>query len=177
MLEVADDGPGMSERDAARAFDRFHRGARDSVRGQGSAGEQGTVAAGSGLGLSIVAAIAAAHGGYARLRSAPGAGTIVHLWIPISFSERTGVAPQARPFLNRGQAGSQGRCAFRPRRFAPSRSPGAREGRLSRLLVPVVRVVAEAQSAGTRVEGQAQADREHGCRRGDESPAHTDRHQ
>ena len=97
VLEVADDGPGMSEQDAARAFDRFHRGARDSVRGPGSAGEQGTVAAGSGLGLSIVAAIAAAHGGYARLRSAPGAGTIVHLWIPISFSERTGVAPSGPP--------------------------------------------------------------------------------
>ena len=97
VLEVADDGPGMSGRDAARAFDRFHRGARDSVREQGSVGGQGSVAAGSGLGLSIVAAIAAAHGGYARLRSAPGAGTIVHLWIPISFSERTGVAPSGPP--------------------------------------------------------------------------------
>ena len=28
VLEVADAGPGMSEQDAARAFDRFHRGAR-----------------------------------------------------------------------------------------------------------------------------------------------------
>ena len=42
----------------------------------------GAEAAGSGLGLSIVHAIAAAHGGYARLDSAPGAGTSVRLWIP-----------------------------------------------------------------------------------------------
>jgi signal transduction histidine kinase len=40
---------------------------------------------GSGLGLSIVQAIAAAHGGDVRLRTAPGAGTTVHLWIPVRF--------------------------------------------------------------------------------------------
>jgi signal transduction histidine kinase len=74
LLEVADAGPGMSEREAARAFDRFYRGARGR--------ESGRDAAGSGLGLSIVQAIAAAHGGYADLRSAPGAGTTVLLWIP-----------------------------------------------------------------------------------------------
>jgi signal transduction histidine kinase len=80
VLEVSDDGPGMSDQDAALAFDRFHRGAR----GDGEL-------TGSGLGLSIVAAIAAAHGGYARLHSAPGSGTTVHLWIPVSFPERQGV--------------------------------------------------------------------------------------
>ena len=37
---------------------------------------------GSGLGLAIVQAIAAAHGGHAMLRSAPGAGTSVQVWIP-----------------------------------------------------------------------------------------------
>ena len=74
VLEVADAGPGMSEQEAARAFDRFYRGPRGSEpNGDGT---------GSGLGLSIVQAIAAAHGGYARLRSAPGAGTTVQLWIP-----------------------------------------------------------------------------------------------
>lgn len=60
VLEVADEGPGMSEADAARAFDRFH-------------GD------GSGLGLAIVAAIAAAHGGRATLWSAPGSGTLVRV--------------------------------------------------------------------------------------------------
>ena len=74
MLEVADAGPGMAEQEAARAFDRFFRGPRNSESGQ-----DGT---GSGLGLAIVQAIAGAHGGYAGLRSAPGAGTTVQLWIP-----------------------------------------------------------------------------------------------
>ena len=74
VLEVADLGPGMSQQEEARAFDRFYRGPRGSEAGQGGAG--------SGLGLSIVEAITAAHGGYIRLRSAPGTGTTVQLWIP-----------------------------------------------------------------------------------------------
>jgi two-component system, OmpR family, sensor kinase len=70
LLEVSDAGPGMTEAEAARAFDRFYRGARSGSR------------AGSGLGLSIVHAIAVAHGGHAMLRSAPGTGTTVQVWIP-----------------------------------------------------------------------------------------------
>jgi two-component system OmpR family sensor kinase len=89
VLEVSDDGPGMSEQDAARAFDRFHRGARGGGQDDRHPGTaEADQAAGSGLGLSIVQAIAAAHGGYARLRSAPGAGTTVHLWIPVEFAGR-----------------------------------------------------------------------------------------
>jgi signal transduction histidine kinase len=103
VLEVSDAGPGMAPQDAARAFDRFHRGARGggaddppaanagagsgSGSGSGSGAGSGTGGStGSGLGLSIVQAIAAAHGGYARLRTAPGAGTTVHLWIPVHFA-------------------------------------------------------------------------------------------
>jgi signal transduction histidine kinase len=70
LLEVTDAGQGMSEEAAARAFDRFYRG------GHSDGGH------GSGLGLSIVQAIAAAHGGHAMLRSALGAGTSVQVWIP-----------------------------------------------------------------------------------------------
>jgi signal transduction histidine kinase len=99
VLEVSDAGPGMAPQDAARAFDRFHRGARGggaddppaanagAGSGSGSGSGAGTGGStGSGLGLSIVQAIAAAHGGYARLRTAPGAGTTVHLWIPVHFA-------------------------------------------------------------------------------------------
>ncbi|HEY2522457.1 MAG TPA: HAMP domain-containing sensor histidine kinase [Streptosporangiaceae bacterium] len=71
LIEVGDSGPGMTEADMARAFDRFHRGARD---GEGSGG--------SGLGLSIVQAIATAHNGHADLTSAPGQGTLVRIWLP-----------------------------------------------------------------------------------------------
>ncbi|GGT70190.1 sensor histidine kinase [Actinomadura citrea] len=63
LIEVADEGPGMSPEDAARAFERFHRGTQG----------------GTGLGLPIVAAIAAAHGGRAELLSEPSKGTIVRI--------------------------------------------------------------------------------------------------
>ena len=89
VLEVSDDGPGMSEQDASRAFDRFHRGARgDGALAGQRFGRDGAEARGSGLGLSIVQAIATAHGGHARLRSAPGSGTAVELWIPLKNQRR-----------------------------------------------------------------------------------------
>ncbi|HVT70288.1 MAG TPA: HAMP domain-containing sensor histidine kinase [Trebonia sp.] len=86
VIEVSDEGPGMSARDAALAFDRFHRGegalAAAAAGRPGSGGRDGTELASSGLGLAIVQAIATAHGGHADLTSAPGAGTTVRLWIP-----------------------------------------------------------------------------------------------
>src|SRR3984893_8575479 len=82
LFEVTDAGLGMDAEAAARAFDRFYR-----------SGHNGKDAHGSGLGLSIVQAIAAAHGGYAMLKSAPGVGTSVQIWIPFQppaqESERT----------------------------------------------------------------------------------------
>ena len=87
VLEVSDDGPGMSERDATHAFDRFHRGegalAAASASRPRTDNHDGNGKVSSGLGLSIVQAIAIAHGGHADLRSAPGAGTTVRLWIPV----------------------------------------------------------------------------------------------
>ncbi len=71
LIEVTDAGQGMNAEAAARAFDRFYR-----------SGHDGKDAHGSGLGLSIVQAIAAAHGGHAMLKSAPGIGTSVQVWIP-----------------------------------------------------------------------------------------------
>jgi signal transduction histidine kinase len=79
LLEVADAGPGMSPQDAARAFDRFHRAAD---RGDDVAQQDGVRSGGSGLGLSIVAAIAHAHGGRATLESEAGYGTKVRVWLP-----------------------------------------------------------------------------------------------
>jgi signal transduction histidine kinase len=99
VLEVADAGPGMASGDAARAFDRFYRGAErngggpwsgqpgggpGSARGVTANGAHG--GGGSGLGLAIVAAIAQAHGGQATLESAPGQGTRVQVWLPCTLS-------------------------------------------------------------------------------------------
>jgi two-component system OmpR family sensor kinase len=94
VLEVADTGAGLPAADAARAFDRFYRGApgtagngaaagHDGAPGPGTDGDgSGSGRAGSGLGLSIVQAIAAAHGGQAVLESQPGRGTRVRVWLP-----------------------------------------------------------------------------------------------
>ncbi|MEU3642028.1 HAMP domain-containing sensor histidine kinase [Lentzea sp. NPDC034063] len=63
-IEVADHGPGMTLEQASRVFERFYRA--DSARGPG----------GSGLGLSIVAALVAAHGWRIELDTAPGEGAV-----------------------------------------------------------------------------------------------------
>lgn len=57
VLRVSDEGPGVPAADRSRVFDRFYRSTGDRSRATG----------GSGLGLSIVAALVAAHGGSVRV--------------------------------------------------------------------------------------------------------------
>jgi two-component system OmpR family sensor kinase len=87
LIEVADAGPGMSAEDAARAFDRFHRAAgrdgEEAGRPDPAGAPRAERSGGSGLGLSIVQAIARAHGGRATLESWPGRGTKVRVWLPV----------------------------------------------------------------------------------------------
>ena len=77
-LQVRDDGPGMTEQVSARVFERFYRV-------DGSRTRTHPAATGSGLGLSIVAALVAAHGGTVEVQSRPGAGS--------SFTVRLPTAP------------------------------------------------------------------------------------
>jgi two-component system OmpR family sensor kinase len=69
-LHVSDVGSGFPDGFVARAFDRFSRA--DEARSAG----------GSGLGLSIVALIAQAHGGTAGAANLPGGGADVWLTLP-----------------------------------------------------------------------------------------------
>ncbi|HEX7134876.1 MAG TPA: ATP-binding protein [Iamia sp.] len=71
-LEVIDEGPGMPADLAERAFERFARGDVARSRAAGS----------TGLGLSIVQAIVAAHGGSVTLSSTEGEGTTVRVTLP-----------------------------------------------------------------------------------------------
>lgn len=69
-LSVADTGTGMDVDTLARAVEPFF-----STKGVGR---------GTGLGLSMVHGLAAQLGGAMAVRSTPGLGTVVELWIPVS---------------------------------------------------------------------------------------------
>ncbi len=71
VFEVRDEGAGLGPDQAERVFERFYR--TDSARTRG----------GAGLGLSIVAAVAEAHGGRASVRSEPGRGATFTVEIPL----------------------------------------------------------------------------------------------
>ena len=74
-VEVGDTGPGISEEDLPRVFDRFFT-TRALVRRGGSS-------AGTGLGLALVKAIVEAHGGTVTADSAVGAGATFRLSLPM----------------------------------------------------------------------------------------------
>ncbi|GAA3230348.1 sensor histidine kinase [Dactylosporangium siamense] len=76
VLEVADNGPGMTAEDAVLVFERFHRLEKSRTRVVSGSG--------SGLGLSIVSALVAAHGGKVTLRTAPGEGAAFRVTLPLA---------------------------------------------------------------------------------------------
>jgi two-component system, OmpR family, sensor kinase len=73
VIEVADEGPGMAAEEVERVFERFYR--VDATRSRASGGV--------GLGLSIVAAVAEAHGGSVEARSEPGGGATFRIVLPL----------------------------------------------------------------------------------------------
>ena len=86
VVEVSDEGPGISPEMHARVFDRF-------VRGEGD--RSGTT--GSGLGLAIVRAVTEGHGGRVELTSAPGGGSRFLARLPLAQLEVRPPQPQAAP--------------------------------------------------------------------------------
>jgi two-component system OmpR family sensor kinase len=73
VIEVSDQGPGMSDEELERVFERFYRADPSRSRTSG----------GIGLGLSIVAAVAEAHGGLVDARSEPGGGATFRIVLPL----------------------------------------------------------------------------------------------
>lgn len=71
-VSVLDEGPGMSDAEKSRAFDRFWRG-------QGLTGKSG-----SGLGLAVVRQLATDDGGTVALTDAPGGGLCVTITLRAS---------------------------------------------------------------------------------------------
>lgn len=75
VIEVVDDGPGLTPGAARQVFDRFYRAQPASGAPRDS---------GSGLGLSIASTIAEAHGGRLELDTGPGEGCTFRLLLPDS---------------------------------------------------------------------------------------------
>ena len=78
VLEVRDHGPGISEDDAARVFERFYRADSSRYRETG----------GTGLGLAIVAALVAQHDGTVRLAETEGGGATLSIRLPYRAPEQ-----------------------------------------------------------------------------------------
>jgi two-component system OmpR family sensor kinase len=74
VLEVADRGPGLSAEQSERVFERFYRA--DQARGRTTGG--------AGLGLAIVAALVAAHGGNVGVDKTPGGGATFQIALPLA---------------------------------------------------------------------------------------------
>ncbi|HEY6745558.1 MAG TPA: HAMP domain-containing sensor histidine kinase [Mycobacteriales bacterium] len=85
VIRVADGGPGLPPEQAAQVFDRFWRADAARTRARG----------GSGLGLSIVQALVAGHGGEVRFDSAEATGTTVTVTLPAAPAETLGDTPSA----------------------------------------------------------------------------------
>jgi two-component system OmpR family sensor kinase len=71
-IDVSDHGPGFSNAFLPHAFTRFSRPDDGRARSEG----------GAGLGLAVVASIAASHGGYATATNLEGGGAIVSIIFP-----------------------------------------------------------------------------------------------
>jgi len=84
QLAVRDTGAGIEASDRGRIFERFARGQAGRLRADGA-----------GLGLAIVAAIAAAHRGRVTVESEPGEGSTFTLHLPIGAAVPTVAMPVA----------------------------------------------------------------------------------
>jgi signal transduction histidine kinase len=80
LLEVADDGPGVSPELRDQIFNRF-------VHGGGPADT--AVSGGSGLGLAIVRAVATSHGGTAEVTDSELSGALFRVRIPLAREPQT----------------------------------------------------------------------------------------
>jgi two-component system OmpR family sensor kinase len=91
-LDVSDTGPGLTDAQAERVFERFYRA--DAARTRRAAGAPGT-----GLGLAIVAAIVTAHHGSVDVHSERGRGATFRVRLPLvpGYPADNGAEPREVP--------------------------------------------------------------------------------
>lgn len=73
VIQVIDRGLGIASEEQARIFEKFYRVPTSETK----------LIPGTGLGLTLVAHIAQAHGGRVEVQSAPGAGSAFSIHIPL----------------------------------------------------------------------------------------------
>ena len=86
VLSVVDHGPGLPAGQEQLVFEPFHRADPGRSRDRG----------GSGLGLSIVAAVVAAHGGTVAALPTPGGGATFRIELPLDGRAGPAAAPDGR---------------------------------------------------------------------------------
>ena len=87
VVEVVDHGAGLSPDARDRVFERFYRVDESRARDHG----------GSGLGLSIVAALVAAHGGNVGVEDTPGGGATFRVELPIALETHSDLSADGQP--------------------------------------------------------------------------------
>jgi len=85
-ITIEDNGSGINEEDLGKIFEPFYRGDRSRNRGSGG---------GSGLGLAIVSELVKLHKGRIAIRSAPGKGTAVSIYLPKGHLSPSEVAKES----------------------------------------------------------------------------------
>jgi two-component system OmpR family sensor kinase len=85
VLTVVDHGRGLSEEETRRVFEPFYRADPGRSRDRG----------GSGLGLSIVAAVVAAHGGSVEVTGTDGGGATFRVQLPLASTSASQDDPAA----------------------------------------------------------------------------------
>ncbi|MFF9453947.1 ATP-binding protein [Streptomyces flaveolus] len=85
VLEVADQGPGLTPSERARVFVRFYRTDDSRTRATG----------GSGLGLAIAHALVTAHAGRITLDTAPCRGCTFRILLPLAHPSQDGTTDVA----------------------------------------------------------------------------------
>jgi two-component system, OmpR family, sensor histidine kinase KdpD len=79
LFIVEDNGPGIDAAELPMIFEKFYRGSKGARVGKGS-----------GMGLAIVRAILAVHGGGIEASSPPGHGASFRFWVPLLEREPSG---------------------------------------------------------------------------------------
>ncbi len=104
MIEVRDEGPGLSSEALSRVWDMFYRGPEmmeSPIRG-------------AGIGLAVVKNLVEAHGGRVEVESEPGRGAAFRAYLPLPSEPPIPIPRRARPADEASSGASRRNVHLRP---------------------------------------------------------------